>query len=38
MNIFKWQKFYGGFLWRKDQFWMNDIYMKIVLMASGNVI
>jgi hypothetical protein len=37
MNILKCWKFNGGFLWRKDQIWMNDISMKIVGMGSGNV-
>jgi hypothetical protein len=38
MNILKWWEFNSGFLWIKEQIWMNDICMKIVVMASGNVI
>jgi hypothetical protein len=38
MNILKWWEFNGGFLWKKNQIWMNDICMKIVRMGSGNVI
>jgi hypothetical protein len=38
VNILKWWKFNGGFLWKKDQISMNDIYMKIIRMGSENVI
>jgi hypothetical protein len=31
-------QFNGGFLWRNDQIWMNNICIKIVGMGSGNVI
>ncbi len=37
-TYFKLVKVQCGFLWRNDQMCMNDIYMKIVGMASGNAI
>ncbi len=30
MNISRWWGFNGGFLWKNDQIWINNIYMKII--------